>query len=212
MTRNVVERGADVVRKVHGGAEGAARAATAAAALEHARGHGLQVPTVVSLDGAVLETGAIDAAVTGAELLGTSPATVLHAIGSIARRLHALEPPPAFTVPPTGLRVWVHGDLCPVNLLFGADHVLRAVVDWEDSHVGDPMVDLAWTEWLVRTWHPGAVEALPVLYAAYARRTPAAADRRRAMHACLTRHAARSDAVMGWATHLRALDELDLTL
>ena len=196
--------------KVHGGAHGTDRAAVAAAALRHAAAHELQVPVLLDHDGATLTTALAADVVDGAAVLATSPATVLHAVGSVARRIHALPPPPAFPSPATAPAAWVHGDLCPVNLLFGRDHVLRAVVDWEDSHVGDPLVDLAWTEWLVRSWHPAAVEALPVLYAAHGRRTPPAAARRAAMRSCLLRHAARGDDTADWDAHLAALDGLDL--
>lgn len=210
--RNDVTTDGGRVTKVHGGPGGVDRAATAAAALAHAAANGLQVPELVDHDGATLVTRAVPDVVDGATLLGRSPATVLHAIGSIARQLHALPPPPRFDLPALGPVAWVHGDLCPVNLLFGSDHVLRAVVDWEDSHLGDPLVDLAWTEWLVRTWHADAVEALPVLYAAYSRRTPDVPARRTAMRTCLRRHRARDAQATDWDAHLAALDDLDLTL
>lgn len=212
MTRNLVTPIADVVHKDHGGPSGLRRARTAAAALRHASDHGLQVPQVIDVAGSVLRTATVTDAVNGAMLLATSPATVLHAVGSIARQLHALDPPPGFERTVEGPAAWVHGDLCPVNLLFGADHVLRAVVDWEDSHVGDPLVDLVWTEWLVRTWHPTAVEALPVLYAAYGRTTPQTTARRTAMQRCLTRHRDRDDQATDWDAHLAALVALDLEL
>lgn len=212
MTRNVLEVAGGVVRKEHRGADGPLRASTAAAAVAHAAGHDLQVPGLVEQQGRVLVTTVVEDAVDGSGLLASSPATVLHAIGSIARRLHALPPPPGFAAPTGGRAAWVHGDLCPVNLLFGHDHVLRAVVDWEDSHVGDPLVDLAWSEWLVRTWHRAAVEALPVLYAAYGRTTPTPSARRDAMRTCLTRHRDRDDQTTDWDAHLAALDDLDLDL
>ncbi len=65
----------------------------------------------------------------------------------------------------------VHGDLRNGNLIVGEDG-LRAVLDWEACHLGDPMEDLAWT--CVRTWRFGSDErevggfaALPVLVDAY---------------------------------------------
>ena len=210
--RNTVEVDGGLVRKFHGGRDATTRAATAATALRHAAAHDLWVPDLRRQDGATLVTVAVADTGTGAALLATSPATVLHAVGSVARELHALPPPDGFVPPSAGPAAWVHGDLCPVNLLFGDDHVLRAVVDWEDSHVGDPLVDLVWTEWLVRTWHPDAVEALPVLYAAYGRTTPLAAARRAAMRACLARHGRRDQQATDWDDHLAALDDLDLTL
>ncbi|MBV8160039.1 MAG: phosphotransferase family protein [Acidimicrobiia bacterium] len=70
----------------------------------------------------------------------------------------------------TGAAV-VHGDFRNGNLIVGADG-LRAVLDWELAHVGDPMEDLGWL--CVRAWRFGL--ELPVggfgrredLYAAYA--------------------------------------------
>ena len=64
----------------------------------------------------------------------------------------------------------VHGDFRNGNLIVGPEG-LRAVLDWELAHVGDPMEDLAWL--CVRAWRFG--EAPPVggfgereeLYAAY---------------------------------------------
>ncbi len=51
----------------------------------------------------------------------------------------------------------VHGDFRLGNLLVGADG-LRAVVDWELAHLGDPMEDLGWL--CVRAWRFGG--ELPV--------------------------------------------------
>ena len=44
--------------------------------------------------------------------------------------------------PPTRLRL-VHGDFRNGNLIIGPDGV-RAVLDWEVAHLGDPAADLAW--------------------------------------------------------------------
>ena len=72
------------------------------------------------------------------------------------------EPHPAFEL---GLR-WldanrpalnaprvVHGDLRLGNLLVGSDG-LRAILDWELAHLGDPMEDLGW--FCVRAWRFGS--------------------------------------------------------
>jgi aminoglycoside phosphotransferase (APT) family kinase protein len=58
--------------------------------------------------------------------------------------------------PPTG-RTLVHGDFRLGNLILGPDGI-RAVLDWELAHVGDPMEDLGWL--CVRSWRFGA--PLPV--------------------------------------------------
>jgi len=49
----------------------------------------------------------------------------------------------------------VHGDFRTGNLLIGADGV-RAVLDWELAHAGDPMEDLGWI--CVNSWRFGAID------------------------------------------------------
>jgi aminoglycoside phosphotransferase (APT) family kinase protein len=72
------------------------------------------------------------------------------------------QPHPAFELgfrwleanrPPTGSRVVVHGDFRNGNLIVGPEG-LRAVLDWELVHAGDPLEDLAWL--CVRAWRFGA--------------------------------------------------------
>jgi aminoglycoside phosphotransferase (APT) family kinase protein len=53
---------------------------------------------------------------------------------------------------PSGLAV-VHGDFRIGNVLFGPEG-LRAVLDWELAHVGDPADDIGWL--CVRSWRFGA--------------------------------------------------------
>jgi aminoglycoside phosphotransferase (APT) family kinase protein len=59
--------------------------------------------------------------------------------------------------------VIVHGDYGPQNVLIRAGEV-SALVDWESAHVGQPVEDLAWAEWIVRMHHPRAVTTLPKLH------------------------------------------------
>jgi aminoglycoside phosphotransferase (APT) family kinase protein len=56
--------------------------------------------------------------------------------------------------PPTAPRL-VHGDYRNGNLMIGPDG-LRAVLDWELAHVGDPMEDLGWI--CVNSWRFGVVD------------------------------------------------------
>ena len=56
--------------------------------------------------------------------------------------------------PPAEPRL-VHGDFRNGNLMFGSDGV-RAVLDWELAHVGDPMEDLGWI--CVNSWRFGRVD------------------------------------------------------
>jgi aminoglycoside phosphotransferase (APT) family kinase protein len=58
--------------------------------------------------------------------------------------------------PPTPARPkLVHGDFRNGNLMIGPDGV-RAVLDWELAHVGDPMEDLGWI--CVNSWRFGVVD------------------------------------------------------
>ncbi len=54
--------------------------------------------------------------------------------------------------PPSGRTAIVHGDFRLGNMIVGPDG-LRAVVDWELAHLGDPMEDLGWL--CVKSWRFG---------------------------------------------------------
>jgi len=79
----------------------------------------------------------------------------------------------AARVPAPSATTLVHGDYRVGNVIFGPEG-LRAVIDWELVHVGDPMEDLGWL--CVRSWRFGA-DQNPVgglcdrerFFAAYAR-------------------------------------------
>jgi aminoglycoside phosphotransferase (APT) family kinase protein len=73
------------------------------------------------------------------------------------------EPHPAFELgfrwlernrPPRRADTVVHGDFRNGNLVVGPDG-LRAVLDWELAHLGDPLEDLGWL--CVRAWRFGAL-------------------------------------------------------
>jgi aminoglycoside phosphotransferase (APT) family kinase protein len=102
-------------------------------------------------------------------------------VGQYREVLDALgEPHPAFELglrwldanrPPANDPRVVHGDLRLGNLLVGPEG-LRAVLDWELTHLGDPMEDLGW--FCVRAWRfgsslpAGGVATREVLVEAYA--------------------------------------------
>jgi aminoglycoside phosphotransferase (APT) family kinase protein len=74
----------------------------------------------------------------------------------------APEPHPAFELafrwlrqhlPPAASRCLVHGDYRIGNVMFGPEGV-RAILDWELAHVGDPAEDLGWL--CVRAWRFGS--------------------------------------------------------
>lgn len=72
------------------------------------------------------------------------------------------DPHPAFELalrwlrqrlPPAAQPALVHGDFRIGNVIFGPEGV-RAVLDWELAHVGDPLEDLGWL--CVRSWRFGS--------------------------------------------------------
>ena len=81
--------------------------------------------------------------------------------------------------PAAARRTIVHGDFRTGNLLVGPDG-LRAVLDWELAHVGDPIEDLGWL--CMRSWRFGSPERVggfgpvPDLVAAYEAASGVAVD------------------------------------
>ena len=49
---------------------------------------------------------------------------------------------------------FVHGDFAPINVIVGDGGEIRALLDFEHAHVGDPLEDVAWWGWAVRHHHP----------------------------------------------------------
>ncbi|HSD11255.1 MAG TPA: phosphotransferase family protein [Candidatus Binatia bacterium] len=96
--------------------------------------------------------------------MGESPA-----LGSVLRyqglfRRDALEPRPVLevgfrwllaNVPPTSRSGLVHGDFRVGNFVYGPEGI-RAILDWELAHVGDPLEDISWVS--LRTWRFGLDE------------------------------------------------------
>jgi hypothetical protein len=109
-------------------------------------------------------------------------AEVLQASGLILARVHDLavaEVLPGSRAEPG--EVLVHGDFGPNNLLFDLRvPEVVAVLDWEWSHVGQPIEDLAWCEWIVRMHHQEQVGELAALFTGYGTR-PAWTERQSAM-------------------------------
>jgi aminoglycoside phosphotransferase (APT) family kinase protein len=68
------------------------------------------------------------------------------------RWLRKNPPPPAADVVP------VHGDMRAGNFLFNKDGDIKALLDWEMFHLGDPLEDLAWA--LSPIWSPNEPELL----------------------------------------------------
>jgi aminoglycoside phosphotransferase (APT) family kinase protein len=133
----------------------------------------------------------------GLDALPSPPIDVSPALAELDRyeqayRSLAPEPHPAFELtlrwlrrhlPVGGARTLVHGDYRIGNVVFGPDGV-RAMLDWELAHIGDPAEDLGWL--CVRAWrfgrddHPvGGIGSRAELFAAYERAGGAPVDAER---------------------------------
>ena len=102
----------------------------------------------------------------GAKLPPLRQRTASEEIGELAREYRSLNwPKPVFELALRWLRdhdpgppdevTLVHGDFRNGNLIIGADGV-RAVLDWELAHTGDPMEDLGWI--CVNSWRFGEID------------------------------------------------------
>lgn len=138
------------------------------------------VPPVHGAGDDALRLGFV-AGVHGQDLIDAGHAgAVLSACGATLRQIHTLD-----LNGRTGAergRVLVHGDYDPNNVLLDpvGFHV-TAVLDWEFAHLGDPVEDLAWCEWIIRMHHPGQVEWLESFYAGYGGPAPPWPVRKAAM-------------------------------
>jgi aminoglycoside phosphotransferase (APT) family kinase protein len=97
------------------------------------------VPGLETVDPVAYYTDMLD------ELVTTGSASPQPMLELVRRWLIGNRPPP---VDP----VVVHGDFRLGNLIVGPDG-LRAVIDWELAHLGDPMEDLGWL--CVKAWRFG---------------------------------------------------------
>ncbi|MDT0345474.1 phosphotransferase family protein [Streptomyces litchfieldiae] len=179
-TNRTVGDGA-TVDKSYQGPDAARRLARERDLLTRLRDH-LPVPPVLGADEHTLTLG-FAPGVQGQELLDAGHAeAVLRACGEVLRRIHALPAEVPFAGPGDTGTVLVHGDFGPNNVLLDpGTFEVTAVVDWEFAHLGDPVEDLAWCEWIVRMYHPEHRESLRHFFAAYAGDVPPWPVRRTAM-------------------------------
>ncbi|WP_331742339.1 phosphotransferase [Kitasatospora sp. NBC_00039] len=126
----------------------------------------------------------------GQDLVDAGRATAaLGACGAVLRRIQQVDPVLLRKVP--GMlgagedetqQVLVHGDFGPNNLLLDpGTFKVNAVLDWEFAHLGAPVEDLAWCEWIMRMHHPGQLAALDAFFDAYGHPVPPWPLRRQAM-------------------------------
>ncbi|MES4907907.1 MULTISPECIES: phosphotransferase [unclassified Streptomyces] len=154
-----------VVKKTYEGPDAELRLDRERTLLTRLRGR-LPVPPVHEAGNGTLTLGFMPGA-PGQELLDAGHAVeVLEACGELLRRIHEAGARDEGEVDEG--KVLVHGDYGPNNVLLDpVTFQVTAVVDWEFAHLGDPVEDLAWCEWIVRTHHPGHRHALDGFFRAY---------------------------------------------
>ncbi|GAB7183807.1 hypothetical protein ATKI12_3638 [Kitasatospora sp. Ki12] len=170
-----------VVVKRYRGPDAEARAARERRVLTGLRGR-LPVPPVLAVEPGAITLGHLPGA-PGQDLLdaGHGP-QVLAACGRVLRLLHAVDAAVVEDGPAVAGSVLVHGDFGPHNLLLDpVGFTVTGLIDWEFAHRGEPVEDLAWCEWTVRTHHPDQAGALGELFGAYGRPAPPWPRRRAAM-------------------------------
>ena len=176
---NDTSRNGGVVTKSYAGPHAETRAAAERQALTALAGL-LPVPAVVDTARVGSLTMAFIPGRHGQDLVDAGHSgEVLQACGQVLRQLHSIEPRVVFGQADGS--VIVHGDFGPNNVLFSPEPMgVVAVLDWEFCHVGEPLEDLAWCEWIVRAHHPDSVSSLASLFDGYGW-TPPWPERRAAM-------------------------------
>ena len=157
------------------GPDAAARQQTEVAALTELTGL-VPVPPLLGQTEGEITLGLV-AGQPGQDLLEIAPERVLRSVGRLARRVAAVDISRLPGLPAARFgTVLVHGDFGPQNMLFGDGDgdgaEPTALLDWELAHIGGPVEDLAWAEWIVRTHHAHLLAALPALFAGYGGRPP----------------------------------------
>lgn len=124
----------------------------------------LPLPTVIEFDRDTYTLTMLEVPGThGQDLMnGAQSLDILRQLGSLHSQLTSIDPSTVPQLGGTG-KVIVHGDFGPQNTLFDGG-VLTALIDWEFAHIGQPLEDLAWTEWIVRMHHPDHRDGLAELF------------------------------------------------
>jgi aminoglycoside phosphotransferase len=179
-TNRTVGDGA-IVEKTYEGPDAELRLRREHALLTRLQGQ-LPVPPVRAATAATLTLGFV-AGVPGQELLDAGQAAaVLTSCGELLHRIHKTAPSVLTVGAHSAGKVLVHGDFGPNNMLLDPDTFkVTAVVDWEFAHLGDPVEDLAWCEWIVRMHHPEHRHTLGHFFRAYGGEVPPWPVRRAAM-------------------------------
>ena len=178
-TNATTRRGQGIVQKQYEGFEARGRSEREYRCLTHLADL-LPLPDVVAQDvsGPILTLREVPG-MHGQDVIEAGGAgEVLQLLGALLVRLQGIENTAVPGLAGVGT-VIVHGDFGPQNVLIDNGQV-SALLDWEFAHLGQPVEDLAWAEWIVRMHHPDHRDALPELFEA-AQLDAAWADRQAAM-------------------------------
>jgi len=164
---NCTRRVGNRIEKRYEGADAIVRAEREFTALTRLHGH-YPLPDVVQFDPSVpvlLLSEVVGRH--GQELINQGhAATVLRLTGTQLAELQAIDPSIIPGLEGSG-DVIVHGDFGPQNIMYSFDVTqVAGVLDWEMAHLGSPIEDLAWSEWIIRMHHPEVQDDLPELFAA----------------------------------------------
>ncbi|MER5185383.1 phosphotransferase [Streptomyces sp. NPDC002896] len=184
-TNRTVGDGA-IVHKTYDGPDAADRLKREQTLLRRLQGR-VPVPPLLRAGERTLTLGFVPG-VPGQDLIDADHAeAVLQSCGKMLRRIHAASTDLLDDGAGNVDGVLVHGDFGPHNTLLDpqAFHV-TAVVDWEFAHLGNPVEDLAWCEWIVRMHHHEHVDALSRFFRAYGGSVPSWPIRKAAMLATCT--------------------------
>lgn len=169
---NRAVRDGDVVTKTYLGPDAAERCRREATVL-WSLADLLPIPEVLGSDVEKLRTRLVHGT-HGKDMIAGGLATpVLSACGGILKLLHAVDPRRVFGDDAAATSVVVHGDFGPNNILLDRTTMqVVAVVDWEWSHAGDPVEDLGWCEWIIRTFHSDCVDSMAAFFGTYGSKPP----------------------------------------
>lgn len=165
-----------VVVKTYQGPDASARFAREREMLHRLRGH-MPVPEIYAALPTELSMKFLPG-VPGQDLIEQGNIRpVLRACGELLSVLHAM-PVGDLNLPGSAGRVVVHGDFGPNNVLLdAATFTVTGLLDWEFAHLGDPVEDLAWCEWIIRAHHPEHCGALGEFFASYGHPIPSWPER-----------------------------------
>jgi len=153
------------------------------------------------------------AGIHAADIIDASSINQVHQrCGELLANLHALPVELFPRQPNSPDDVIVHGDFNTKNILVSeSSHAIVALLDWEQVHLGNPLEDLCWYEWVLRRNHSGnsASDPLKHFYMGYSThpswpdRHQGILDRLNSIIDGLKEDNQPTDAIKYWESHLK---------